>query len=370
MSKVPGIIRPAKVMLLGQAPGATEAKRGTPFCGPAGHELDKWLVQAGLATKRRGPLTDKEYVDRGELAITNVWDEELPAGGLAEMTATRKEAKEEGWETRGTPLVRGRYLREKWWGWQERLAEEIRRVAPNLIIGFGNEALWALNGHTGIESWRGAPFMSAFGVTEENGSRRSVKAICTFHPAGILRGGYRNRPLAIADLIKAAGQAETPHLELPRRELWLSPTLHDVCVFFHRYLFDASWLSIDIETGGGEITSVAFAPSPRLGICLPFVVDGGHYWERASEEVAAWKWVRDACEAPMPKVLQNGMYDAQWLWVKRGIRLINYREDTRLMHHALFPELPKSLSFMGALWENEQAWKMWSARHSEKRDDS
>lgn len=359
MVTVPGILTPgASIMLLGQAPGQWETKRGRPFCGPAGHELDRWLVQAGLAETRT--RESKTYVDRSALAITNVWDEELPLGGLAEITATRREAKDEGWEPRGTPLVRGRYLREPWWSWETRLAAEIETVKPNLIIGFGNEALWALNGHLGIERWRGAPFMSRF----------KVKALATFHPAGILRGGYRNRPLAIADLIKAKEQAATAELRLPRRELWLSPTLTDLSIFSERYLSAASWLSIDIETAKGEVTSVGFAVSPRLGICCPFVVDGASYWGSASDEAAAWRWVKEWCESPIPKVLQNGMYDVQWLWVKRGVRVLNYLHDTRLMHHALFPELPKSLGFMGALHENEQAWKQWSARHSEKRDDA
>lgn len=364
-NKVPGqLTEGAQVMLLGQAPGATEVARGRPFCGPAGRELNKWLVAAGLATEEVSEA-GKPYVDRSTLAITNVWDEELPVGGLAEMTATRQEAKEEGWVPHGMPIVRGRYLREPYWTWETRLAEEIAQVKPNLIIGFGNEALWALNGHIGIESWRGVPFMSAF---EAEGRR--VKALCTFHPAGIIRGGWRNRPLAIADLKKAKEIANTAELQLPRRELWLNPTLEDLGTFSRDFMCTASWLSIDIETGGGEITSVGFAPSPRLGICCPFVVESKSYWGSVEEEVAAWKWVKAWCESPISKILQNGMYDAQWLWVKRGIALRNYRDDTRLMHHALFPELPKSLGFMGSLWETEQAWKQWSARHSEKRDDA
>lgn len=357
---VPGILNPnASVMLLGQAPGATEVRRGVPFCGPAGHELDKWLVHAGLAQVREGE-GGRKWVDRGHLAITNVFDEELPAGGLAAMTATRKEAKEEGWEPTTSAIVRGRYLRPQYVGCLARLDSEIATVRPNIIVAFGNEALWALNGHLGIESWRGTLFMSRFGP----------KAIATFHPASILRGGYRNRPLAIIDLVKAAGQSATSTLDLPRRELWLNPTLEDMEHFKIQHLSNALWIAIDIETSKGEITSIAFAPSPRLGICVPFVVDGRSYWPTTSDEVAAWQWVKAICASTTPKILQNGLYDLQWLWVKRGIPVRNYLHDTRLMHHALFPELPKSLGFMGTLWENEQAWKQWSQRHSEKRDDA
>ena len=37
----------ARVMLVGQAPGPTEAVSGTPFCGPSGRRLFRWLVDVG-----------------------------------------------------------------------------------------------------------------------------------------------------------------------------------------------------------------------------------------------------------------------------------------------------------------------------------
>lgn len=38
----------ARVLLVGQAPGITEAERGIPFCGPSGKRLFAWLERAGL----------------------------------------------------------------------------------------------------------------------------------------------------------------------------------------------------------------------------------------------------------------------------------------------------------------------------------
>ena len=38
----------AKIMVVGQAPGANEAKTGRPFDGPAGRRLFSWLAQAGF----------------------------------------------------------------------------------------------------------------------------------------------------------------------------------------------------------------------------------------------------------------------------------------------------------------------------------
>jgi len=46
---VPGEGSPnAEIMLVGEAPGANEAKTGRPFCGQAGKILDKFLESAGI----------------------------------------------------------------------------------------------------------------------------------------------------------------------------------------------------------------------------------------------------------------------------------------------------------------------------------
>jgi DNA polymerase len=56
---VPGEGRPgAQVMIVGEAPGASEDKEGRPFVGGAGRLLDKLLAEAGL--------------ERGDVYITNV----------------------------------------------------------------------------------------------------------------------------------------------------------------------------------------------------------------------------------------------------------------------------------------------------------
>ena len=39
---------PAKVMLIGQAPGREETKKGVPFIGKAGRRLFQWLKEAGI----------------------------------------------------------------------------------------------------------------------------------------------------------------------------------------------------------------------------------------------------------------------------------------------------------------------------------
>ena len=38
----------ARIVLVGEAPGATEEAEGRPFVGDAGQELDRWLLAAGV----------------------------------------------------------------------------------------------------------------------------------------------------------------------------------------------------------------------------------------------------------------------------------------------------------------------------------
>lgn len=175
-----------------------------------------------------------------------------------------------------------------------------------------------------------------------------------------LKFGHHARVEAAAAWIK-----DRTRRPIPTRELWLNPTLADIRYFAAWWVGGGCLVSLDIETAEREITSIAFAPDPYIAICIPFCVDRKSYWASTKEEVEAWKWVRVLCESPNPKVLQNGSsYDLVWLLAKRRIRVLNCLHDTRLMHHALYPEFPKSLQFMGSIWENEQDWKKLSSRKS------
>ena len=56
---VPGVGNPqARIVLVGEGPGAREDQSGQPFTGPAGKLLDRMLLNAGIA--------------RNELFITNI----------------------------------------------------------------------------------------------------------------------------------------------------------------------------------------------------------------------------------------------------------------------------------------------------------
>jgi uracil-DNA glycosylase len=65
----------ADAVLVGQAPGASEAVDGRPFIGPAGRRLRRWLEPAGLGTEEA--FYDRLYI----AAVAKCFPGKRPSGG-------------------------------------------------------------------------------------------------------------------------------------------------------------------------------------------------------------------------------------------------------------------------------------------------
>lgn len=345
-----------KIMLVGEAPGKNEVRKGKPFVGYSGRELNKLLRNVGIS--------------RSDCYITNVFDYQIPDNDLKNIAVTKKQV--EDMVDINDPLAewplsyvyRGQYIPpEICYPALERLADEIREADPNIIIALGGTALWAL--------------MCGGTISKERGHLMECKLVPgykvlpTFHPAYLIRM-YKARVTMMTDLATAERQSHSKELLYVERRLVLNPTLEDLNEFYKVHLQSAAYVSADIETYRGQIECVGFAPDNRNAIVVPFVDRANHdrsYWKSADDELAAMEWCRKVLEdRSLPKLFQNGPYDVQWLWEKFRIKTYNYSEDTRLQHHALYPELPKSLQYLASTYENEQAWKTFRGSKEYKRD--
>jgi hypothetical protein len=206
-----------------------------------------------------------------------------------------------------------------------------------------------------------------------SGAVRPYKLIATYHPDYVLRQ-WEERSICVADLMKAKRESTTQDYTRPERELWLEPTLEDIQVFKQTYLIPATRIAVDIETAHGQITCIGFGTASH-GICIPFTdycKPGWNYWATVVEELSAWRLVKSICELPNTKLLQNGMYDIQWLWKKMGITLSGDIDDTMLLAHSMFPEMKKGLGFLGSIYTNESAWKKLRPKKQtlQKKDDA
>lgn len=322
-----------KIAFVGEAYGADEEREGRPFVGAPGRLLRALCHQVGI--------------DLSDALVTNVFNLRPPGNknDLAGFCGSKAEG------IPGKPyLVRGKYVRAEYASELVRLREELDAFAPNLVVALGATPTWALlDTSGGIKQYRGAPAMSSWGY----------KVLPTYHPSAVLRD-YTLRPILIADLAKAKEEAEFPAVVRPAREVWIDPTLADIDHFITEYIIPNPRLSVDIETKSESITCIGFAPTPHVALVIPFwdaTKPDGNYWPTLAEELAAWDKVRYILSLGKEGVFHNGMYDLSFMWRTMGLTMPSATHDTMLLHHALQPEMLKSLGFLATLYTDEVSWK-------------
>jgi uracil-DNA glycosylase family 4 len=318
---------------VGEAPGEDEVLAGVPLVGPSGRLFNALLRTANI--------------DRRECLVTNVFDTRAPDN----------DPRAAGW-LKDKERVNASLAR---------LESEISTYHPTIIVPLGGTALWAFTGADNITAFRGHAARSTVVA-------RGTKILPTPHPAHVLRN-YKLYSIVVNDIIKAAAEAERgPEVYTPKRRILIDPTIRDLFALTSS-IMRCPLLSVDIETAWGQITHVGLAWEEESAVCIPFVDlrrPNRQYWARYKEEVCVWEWLKFILHSPVPKLGQNfASFDAMWLYVKYGIEVRNLQHDTRLLHHALYPELEKSLEFMGAAYSEQGAWKHLGRRGGEsveKRD--
>jgi uracil-DNA glycosylase len=387
--------RDAPVVLVGEAFGSNEEILGVPLVGWSGQELARILHETGHVADpppdTMGSTVDslrlKAWWQQSGVLTTNVlafrppnnnWVHDTICGPKGEMP--------QGYAL--PPLQIGKYLRPEYHGELDRLREELAAAPRHLVVAMGAKATWAILRDTRIGAIRGA-------VTQGHpqGVAPSTKVLPVWHPANVLYD-WRRRVVLVADMIKARREREYPEVRRPQRWVLVAPTLDEVRQWTARTLSVVKdWklgllprctlLSVDIETFQGQIESIAFARTRSEALVIPFIdrslppdrhdpmpQQGWSYWARQEDEVEAWKNVKALLESNIPKLFQNGLFDLQYLW-RAGMRPRACIEDTMILHHALYPEMQKSLAFLGSVYSNEAPWKLMRGRRREdyKRDE-
>jgi uracil-DNA glycosylase len=351
-----------RIVLLGEAYGANEAEAKAPFVGPSGAMLNKLCIEAGIVSEQQGkslngalwtkdyPRRDRIFLEAG-IRLTNVFNFQPPANRIDALCGRKHDT---------LPAIRaGKYLRAEFYPELDRLKEELAEWKPNLILGLGATALWFATGVGQITRKRGTITDTAYG-----------KFLATFHPAYILRGAANIRPIVVADFTKAQRESHSAEVSRPDRTIYIPETLDDICEAYHQ-MERSLLIAIDIETAKGQITCIGFSWEPKSSLVIPIwdtTRQDNSYWSEVNEPLV-WEWVRRICGLPVPKVFQNGLYDLHYIWRGYGITVANCLHDTMLLHHALQPEVQKSLGFLGSLYTDEPAWKYMRARTTLKRED-
>ncbi len=163
----------ARIMFVGEAPGAEEEVQGEPFVGPAGQLLTKMIQAMGLK--------------REEVYIGNImnWRPRLPVIDGAEQVGNRPPSERE--MTYCLPYLRA----------------QIEIVNPALLVALGSTAAQGLLG-----------FGSFKALGDIRGQWREFSGkplMVTYHPSYILRNqSNRSKRMIWEDLLKVMERAELP----------------------------------------------------------------------------------------------------------------------------------------------------------------
>ena len=379
----------ARTVVIGEAWGEAEERYRVPFAGASGREFARMLCDAGYdaaGTLRAASEEEndtaflaqrEEWLHSQSIMLTNVFALRPINNNLGYLCGK----KEECGSSYTLPKIRNEnptFLLPRYMPHLRRLASELRYRPRNLILALGGTALWSLSGSSAIGRVRGAVGQVARCAPIAEGEMQWLpqwKMLPTYHPAAIFRA-WQWRPIVLADLIKALRERETPLITRPARTIIINPTIEEVEIWTRETLSDDARyaaLAPDIETMNGQIRCIGFARSASEAIVIPFIADksGSSYWSDARDEYHAWACVRDLLASPLPKIFQNGMFDMQYL-IRMGMHVVNARHDTMLLHHVMYPEMQKSLGFLGSIYTNETAWKLMRLHKGEeelKRDE-
>lgn len=341
---------PARIMLIGEAPGEQEEREGTPFVGPSGKELNQMLQEVGLM--------------RSECYVTNVCKIRPPNNFLGNFIALTKKAR--------TPAHLP--LRDKWVlppiveGYKM-LQQEIADVKPLAIVAYGNLALWALTGRWGITKWRGS--MLALSLDAHKPcpyAGHGPLVVPTYHPAAILRQ-WDWRAAGLNDLKRAKRHLDGKTPPLPAWRFTLRPSFTEVVDRLRGLWEEAQrrvcaaegplWLDFDIETRAGHIACAGIGWSMTEAICIPFmcVENKDGFWPVEEEAHIVW-WLYRLLTHPHVYVRwQNGLYDAQYTWAHWHF-VPNGKQDTMISQHTLFGDMPKALAFQASMYcDHYVYWK-------------
>ncbi len=330
---------PARVMLVGEAPGAEEERLGVPFVGASGQELNRMLAEAGIM--------------RSDCYVTNVCKVRPLNNDIYQFVAKAK--KDIGPQH---TALRDKYVTKEVQEGYAELLREIEMVRPNLIVTFGNLSMWVLTGKWGILKWRGSQLLTDPIVNWTETLGHQFKVIPTIHPAAILRQ-WENRAVVLSDLRRAKRHMTTRLYEnKPTWHFQVRPTFQDVhdtlssiLEYLERHAREPLWLDLDIETKHGHIDSFGLSWSRTEAICIPFFGRGEPtgYWSADEEAWIVWMLYR-ICTHQLVKIRwQNGLYDAQyihkhWHFIPRGA------QDTMISQHSCFAALSKGLGFLGSMY--------------------
>ena len=304
----------AKVVLVGEALGETEAISGRPFVGGTGRMLRMMIQQGGLNER--------------EVYITNAVKCRPP--------------------NNRPPTTDEINFCTKAYLWDELVA-----IKPNVVVPVGDIALHTIlpNSPKGITNVRGSLFGSPWG-----------KVLPIVHPSFVARGNPEFWGITVHDLLRVRSEQNDTNIRIPEERFHIRPSLDNIKRTVDLILEGNLAFAFDLETIGQReklnILCFGFAWTPNDAMCIPLLRRGGYtYWESETDEETAWGLILQLLSSTCRKITQNGFTFDLPVLMDVGARVEPPVVDTLVNHHVVATELPHSLEFLTSVYTNYPYYK-------------
>lgn len=316
----------APIAIVGDYTSAFDANALKPFQGAGGQVLGQCLHLAGLI--------------RGEVYLTHLI--KSPPTRRSPPRGRDGPCPEYFLEGKGQFTPAGQAHLDE-------LRAELNASGCHVVVACGRAAAQALAGVRALSARRGYIHPSV-------GLNRTVKVIPTHAPSQAMRGNFTYRHMITCDLRKAKEESLFPELIRPARHLVYEYSNVEEALQWIKYFADNPQkpLSVDIEVINFEVSCINLSNDPKIGVVIPLA----DRWE-LDEEAFIWRALDKLLSNPhTTKVLQNSIFDIQFMLSRYGVHIKGPIHDTMVGHSVMYPELPKGLGFLGSIYCGAQEyWK-------------
>jgi len=307
----------ARYVIVSTAPKAVEHATGQGYVNSYAKILDTMLSRAGIL--------------RSSCYLTYVIKERPPRDDVGYFIDLSKRAP---------------YITEKYRMYINELKQELEKTNANIIVAVGNVPLYALTGLRSITNWRG----STLDCTLIPG-RKVLPIIDT----EVANKQYIYMYMIQHDLQKVVEEAKYPEIRKRERVLRVGPSFPEAMEYLEQCK-KVPQVGFDIEGGAMGMQCFAVAKHEEDAMCIPLLDSQGDYFT-PDKEVEILKSLAELLQNPHQKhVLQNGLFDLDYLYRDYGIRITNI-EDSMVAHAITFPDFPKNLGFLTSFYTDMNFYK-------------
>jgi DNA polymerase I-like protein with 3'-5' exonuclease and polymerase domains len=228
------------------------------------------------------------------------------------------------------------------------LRTELEESKPNVVVAMGAYALWALTGSKKISESRG--------YIMESTLVPGLKVVPTYNPQSV-QAEWKLFSITAFDIKKACHHAEFPEIPMDKTR-YIAPASFEMFMDYLKHIHsNKKRFAFDIEAHIGTAFPylLGVADSASYGMSF-YCMKNNKPTLDARHEAMLWHQLalvaRD-CES----IMHNASYDKAVMWHHHGVLFSNLWMDTQIAAHAIWPEYPRSLGFLGSTVLDVGIWK-------------